>query len=133
MRKTGTWHIPEAGHARGSELACEVDPEFEWVADLAKHMKTTGKNKLLRDLLARMEENKEDVLRGLHEYELPARAIGTEQDTTIHELLHKMDNLTLELNHLKDSSKLTDLDTTAIGLSYLGNKRSPFVPRVGIT
>ena len=40
-----------------------------------------------------------------------------------------MDTLTLELNQLKDGSKLTDLDTTIKGLLYLGDKRSPFVPR----
>ena len=40
-----------------------------------------------------------------------------------------MDTLTLELNQPKDGSKLTDLDTTITGLSYLGNKRSLFVGR----
>ena len=65
----------------------------------------------------------------LHEYELPPRATGKEQDPTLHDLLHKMERLTLELNQLKDGSKLTDLNTTITGLSYLGDKRSPFVPR----
>ena len=40
-----------------------------------------------------------------------------------------MDNLTLELDQLKDGCKLTDLDTTITGLSYLGGRRSPFVPQ----
>ena len=88
-----------------------------------------GKDKMLRDLLARDDEKKSDALHDLHEYELPPRATGKEHDPTLHDLLHKMDTLTLELTQLKDGSKLTDLETTITGLSYLGNKRSPFVQR----
>ena len=87
-----------------------------------------GKDKMLRDLLARNDEKKMDALHDLQEYEPPPCATGKEQDTTLHDLLHKMDTLTLELNQLKDGSKFTDLKTTITGLSYLGNKRSTFVP-----
>ena len=81
------------------------------------------------DLLARDNKKKSDELHNLHEYELPPRATGKEHDPTLHDLLHKMETLTLELKQLNDGSKLTDLDTTITGLSYLGDKRSPFVPR----
>ena len=47
----------------------------------------------------------------------------------LHDLLHNMGTQTLQLNQLKDGSTMTDLDTTITGFSYLGDKRSPFVPR----
>ena len=96
--------------------------------DLAEHLKTMGKDKVLRDLLARDDKKESDELQDLHEYELPPRATGKEHDPTLHDLLHKMETLTLELNQMKEGSKLTDLDTIITGLSYLGDKRSPFVP-----
>ena len=126
---SGTTRMCEAGPSRASGQMREVDAEFEWLEDPAGHLKTMGKDKMLRDLLARDDEKKSDELHDLHEYELPPRATGKEHDPTLHDLLHKMETLTLELNQLKDGSKLTDLDTTITGLSYLGNKRSAFVPR----
>ena len=118
----------EAGPSRASGQAREVDAEFEWLEDLAEHLKTMGKNKVLRDLLARDDKKESDELHDLHEYELPPRATGKEQDPGLHDLLHKMETLTLELNQMKEGSKTKDLDTTITGLSYLGDKRSPFVP-----
>ena len=119
----------EAGPSRASERTREVDAEFGWSEDLADYLKTMGKDKMFRDLLARNDKKESDELHDLHEYELPPRTTGKEQDPTLHDLLHKMETLTLELNQLKDGSKFTDLDTTITGLSYLGDKRSPFVPR----
>ena len=119
----------EASPSRTSGRTREVDAEFEWLEDLAEHLKTMGKDKMLRDLLARDDKKKSNALHDLHEYELPSRATGKEHDPTLHDLLHKMDTLTLELNQLNDGSKLTDSDTTITGLSYLGDKRSPFVSR----
>ena len=126
---SGTTCTCEAGSSRAGRRTRDVDAEFEWLEDLAEHLKTRGKVKRLSDLLARDDEKKSNALHDLHEYELPPRATGKENDPTLHDLLHKMDTLTLELNQLKDSSKLTDLETTITGLSYLGDKRSPFVPR----
>ena len=130
---------PETGYANeawttrtceaGPSRAREVDAEFEWSEDLADYLKTMGKDKMLRDPLARDDKKESDELHDLHEYELPPRATGKEQDPTLHDLLHKMETLTLQLNQLKDGSKFTDLDTTITGLSYLGDKRLPFVPR----
>ena len=77
-----------------------------------------------KDLVARNDKKESDELHDLHEYELPPRATGKE-----HDLLHKMKTLTLQLNQMKEGSKLTDLDTTITGLSYLGDKCSPFVRR----
>ena len=67
--------------------------------DLAEHLKTVGKDKALRDLLAKDERETEDALR---EYELPPRASRKEHDPTLDDLLHKMHNLALEVNQLKD-------------------------------
>ena len=86
-----------------------------------------GKDKMFRDLLARDDNKESEELHDLHEYKLPPRATGKEHDPTLHNLLHRMETLTLELNQLKDGSRFTDLDTTITGLSYLGDKRSPFV------
>ena len=119
----------EAGPSHASGRASEVDAEVEWLEDLAEHPKTMGKDKMLRDLLARDDKKESNELHHLHEYELPTCATGKEHDPTLHDLLHKMETLTLELNQLKDGSKLTELDTTITGLSYLGDKRSPFIPR----
>ena len=124
-----TTRMCEAGPLRASGGMHEVDREFEWLEDLAEHVKTMGKDNMLRDLLARDNEKKTYALHDLHEYEQPPCATGKERDPTLHDLLHKMETLTLELNQLKDGSKLTDLDSSITGLSYLGNKRSPFVPR----
>ena len=126
---SGTTRTCEAGPSRASGQTREVDAEFKWIEDLAEHLKTMGKDKMLRDLLTHDDEKKSDALHDLHEYELPPRATGKEHDPTLHDLLHKMEKLTLELNQLKDGSKLTDLDTTITGLSYLGDKRSLFVPQ----
>ena len=126
---SGTTRTCEAGPSRSSGQTREVDAEFEWLEDLREHLKTVGKDKMLRDLLARDDVKVSDALHDLHEYELPSRATGKKHDPTLHDLLHKMETLTLEPNQLKDGSKLTDLDTTITGLSYLGDKRSPFVPR----
>ena len=119
----------EAGPSRASGQTREVDAECKWLEDLAEHLKTMGKDKMLRHLLARGDKKESDEWHDLHEYELPPRATGKEQDPTLHDLLYKMETLTLELNQEKEGSKLTDLDTTITGLSYLGDKRSPFVPR----
>ena len=119
----------KAGPSRASGRTRDVDAEFEWLEHLAEHLKTMGKDKMLRNLLACDYKKESDELHDLHEYELPPRATGKEHDPTLHDLLHKMETLTLELNQLKDGSKLTDLDTSIKGLSYLGDKRSPFVPR----
>ena len=78
---------------------------------------------MLRNLLARDDKKEGNEVHDLHEYELPPRATGKEHDPTLHDLLHKMETLTLELNQLKDGSKLTDLDNTITGLSYPGDKR----------
>ena len=75
------------------------------------------------------DEKKSNALHNLHEYELPPRATGKEHDHTLHDLLHKMNTLTLELNELKDGSKFTNLDTTITALSYVGDKRSRLVSR----
>ena len=88
-----------------------------------------GKDKMLRDLLACDDEKRSNALHDIHEYELPPRTTWKEHDPPLDDLLHKMDMLTLKLNQLEDSSKPTDLDTTITGLSYLGGKRLPFVPR----
>ena len=122
----GTSRMCEAHPWRTSGRTRDTDGEFEWLEDLATHLKTMGKDKMLRDLLARQDEKKSDALHDLHEYELPPGTIG---NATLHNLLHKMDTLTPELNQLKDGSKLTDVDTTVTRLTYLGNKRSPFVER----
>ena len=110
---------------RASGRTREGDAEFQWVEDLAEHLKTIRKDKMLRELLARDDEKKSDALHDLDEYELPPGATGKEHDPTLHDLLHKMNTLTQELNQLKEGSKLTHLDTTITGLSYLGDKRSP--------
>ena len=117
----------EAGPSRTNGQTREVYAQFEWSEDLAEHLDTTGKDKWLRDLLARDDKKKSDELHDLHEYKLPPRATGKEHDPTLHDLLHKMETLKLELNQLKNGRTLTDLDTTITGLSYLGDKRSPFV------
>ena len=80
----------EAGPSRASGQAREVDAESEWLEDLAEHLKTMGKDKVLRDLLARDDKKESDELHDLHEYELPPRATGKEHDPTLHDLLHKM-------------------------------------------
>ena len=126
---SGTTRTCEAGPSRASGTTREVAADFERSEDIAEHLKTMGKDKMLRDLFARDDEKKSDTLHDLQEYELPLRATGKEHDPTLHDLLNKMETLTLELNQLKDGSKLTNLDTTIAGLSYLGNKCSPFVPR----
>ena len=119
----------EAGPSRATGQIREVDAEFEWLEDVAEHLKTMGKDKVLRDLSARYDKKESDELYDLDEYVLPPRATGKEQDPTLHDLVHKMETLTLELNQMKEGSKLTDLDTTITGLSYLGDMRLPFVPR----
>ena len=119
----------EAGSSRASGQTREVDAEFEWLEDLAEHLKTMGKDKVFRDLLARDDKKESDELHDLHEYELPPRTTGKDQDPTLHDLLHKMETLTLELNQMKEGRKLTDLDTTITGLLYLCDKGSPFLPR----
>ena len=124
---SGTTRTREGGPCCASGRTRGVDAEFEWLEDIAEHLKTMGKDKMLIDLLARDNEKKSDELHDLHACKLPPRATGKEHDPTLHDLLHKMETLTLELNQLKDGSKLTDLDTTITGLSYLGHKRSPFV------
>ena len=72
----------EAGPSRASARTREVDAEFEWLEDLAEHLKTMGKDKMLRDLLARDDDKKSDELHDLQEYELPPRATGKEHGAT---------------------------------------------------
>ena len=112
---SATTRTGEVGPSRASRRTREVDADFEGLEDLAEHLKTMGKDKMLRDLLARDGEKKSDAWQDLHEYELPPRATGKEHDPTLHDLLHKMETLKLELNQLKDGSKWTDLDTTITG------------------
>ena len=50
----------EAGLSRASGQTREVDAESEWLEDLAEHLKTMGKDKVLRDLLA-CDDKKESV------------------------------------------------------------------------
>ena len=57
--------------SRGSGRTREVDAESDWLEDLAEHLKTMGKDKMFRDLLARDNEKESDALHNLHEYELP--------------------------------------------------------------
>ena len=61
---------------------------------------------MLRDLLARDDKKDSDELHELHEYELPPRATGKEQDPTLHDLLPKMETLTLDLNQMKERKQV---------------------------
>ena len=48
----------EAGPSQAGERTREVDAGFEWIEDLAEHLKTMGKDKIMRDLLARDDGKK---------------------------------------------------------------------------
>ena len=55
--KEWTTRTCEAGPSCASGRTREVDTEFEWLEDLAEHLKTMGKAEMLRDLLARDDKN----------------------------------------------------------------------------
>ena len=94
---SGTTRTCEVGPSRAIRRTREVDAEFEWLEELAEHLKTMNKDKMWRVLVAPDDEKESDTLHDLHEYELHPRATGKVHDPTLHDRLHKMNTLTLEL------------------------------------